>query len=129
MSHLPPEQRKEKGRAQSCKIRAASFNHAIANNNGLPDYKTISGYKLPEKVSSVARGYIERQMLSMVYQHPYINTHQIQEALNISNAAQHSKSLNERLMLLGYRIAKYSLRGHRRVWQWVLQQEVIKNEP
>ncbi|MBO2625494.1 hypothetical protein I6M44_15700 [Shewanella algae] len=124
MSRSPLETSKEKGCTQSAKIRAASLNLAKAKCFNSSDYKTISGDVLPDDLLSMANGHIEQAMLRLVYQHPFINTHSIQEILCVSNAAQYSRKLNLKLWRHGYRIAKHPLKGRRRFWLWTLEREV-----
>lgn len=126
MSRFLPYQTKEKGCAQSSKIRAASVK-PVTNGNE-PQYRAISGDVLPDCLLRVAKGHVEREMLRQVYQHPYINTHQIQERLRVSNAAQYSRKLNKKLFKLGYQITKDPLKGHNRFWLWTLGREVSCDE-
>ena len=128
MSRSSRKTGKEKGRAQSCKIRAASLTKDQSKKIDFQDYKTISGDTPPDCILKAAKGHIEREMLRIVYQHPLINTFQIQDQLGVSNAAQHSRKLNKKLIKLGYQIAKFPLKGHNRFWLWTLQQEVSGND-
>ncbi|TCN87873.1 hypothetical protein [Shewanella fodinae] len=128
MSHSPRKTGKEKGRAQSAKICAALLISAPTQKPEQLDYKTISGDTLPSCLLKVAKGHIECEMLRIVYQHPFINTFQMQDKLGVSNAAQHSRQLNKKLFKLGYQIAKFPLKGHNRFWLWALQKEVSSND-
>ncbi len=124
MSRSPFETSKEKGCTQSAKICAALSSTAQSNEISQADYKTISGDVLPDDLLSIANGHIEQAMLRLVYQHPFINTHSIQETLCVSNAAQYSRRLNLKLWRHGYRIAKHPLKGRNRFWLWTLEREV-----
>ncbi|MBZ4679282.1 MAG: hypothetical protein JG763_1911 [Shewanella sp.] len=124
MNNSPLKTGKEKGCTQSDKIRTALSSKAQSNKISQADYKTISGDVLPDAILSIANGHIEQAMLRLVYQQPFINTHSIQEALRVSNAAQYSRKLNQKLWRHGYLIAKHPLKGHNHFWLWTLEREV-----
>ena len=96
--------------------RLEAFNKATKDNLSLIQ---IEG--LPTELKRVGGGYCGQRLISLVYNNPLINTHEIHAILGVSNSHDISRKLEMRLVKAGYEIEKMPLNGIRKPSHWVLR--------
>ena len=105
--------------SQPAKIDAArleAFNKAAKDNLSLIQ---IEG--LPTELKSLGGGYFGQRLISLVYNNPLINTHEIHAILGVSNSHDISKKLETRLTKAGYEFVKQDCKGKRKPHCWLLR--------
>lgn len=93
-----------------------ALNKAISSNTS-----SINTVGLPKDLKRVGGGYCGHLLISLVYNNPLINTHEIHATLGISNAHDISKKLAVRLAKAGYTFEKLPLNGKRKPSHWLLR--------
>ena len=105
--------------SQPAKIDAArqtALTKAIVSNLSLITHK-----ELPSALKHLGGSYCGQRLISLVYNNPLINTHEIHAILGVSNSHDISKKLETRLVKAGYEIEKMPLKGKRKPSHWLLR--------
>lgn len=87
----------------------------------VPNLSLITHKELPSALKHLGGGYCAQRLISLVYNNPLVNTHEIHAMLSISNAHDISKKLAISLARAGYTFEKIPLKGKRKPSHWLLR--------
>jgi hypothetical protein len=96
--------------------RLEAFNKATKDNLSL-----IQIEELPSALKHLGGSYCGQRLISLVYNNPLINTHEIHAILGVSNSHDISKKLETRLTKAGYEFVKQDCKGKRKPAHWLLR--------